>query len=424
MRRSLAWPFSLVLAVATGAVFAQAATVLTTPVESPRTEQTAEIVEAFYAAVNAVIRDGDVAALDGVVGPGFVDHTGLPGVAPDRSGLRHYLAALHLSAPDGELVVEDLAVAGDRALARVTLRGADRGAFLGIALGATVAVWGRTDVFRVADRRVIERWGDAEGAVFLETLGTAPRGTWLPIRAGTVLERITMQPGDSATTPALESRLLYLEAGSLTLAVGPASNEPALVAVAGGDTGGEATTTVSAGTAVTVAAGAFAVLPSSATYTLRNDGAEAATALVAAIFVPGAPSRAVPRSDPALENPVTAWPVGIGVQPLAGGFTTALPQDAVSAGVGRMTLAPGGRIPEITAPGPLLLTVESGTVDLEIGGGAVWVRDGATGRSSAAVSAPLDAGDGAFVPPGGVISLVNPNESPAVISLLTVAPIA
>jgi predicted ester cyclase len=416
MRRSLAWSFSLVLAVATGAVFAQAATVLTTPpLKFLPTEHTAETVEAFYAAVNAVIRDGDIAALDGVVGPDFVDHTGLPGVTPDLSGLRRYLAALHLSAPDGEVVVEDLAVADDRALARVTLRGADQGAFLGITLDAPVSAWGRADVFRVAGRRVTERWGDASSAVFLETLGTAPLGTWLPTRAGIAFERITMRPGDSVTTPAAESRLLFLEAGSLTLAVDPALTETALVARADGTTGGA----VNAGTAVPVTAGDFAVLPSSAAYTLTNDGAEPTTAIVAAIFVPGAPSRAVPRSDPALEDPVPAWPAGIGVRPLAGGFTTVLPQVSASAGVGRMILAPGGRVPEITAPGPLLLAVESGTVDVEIAGDAGWVRDGATSRSSVATSGPLDAGDGAFVPAGAILSFANLGDAPAGVLLVS-----
>jgi hypothetical protein len=89
-----------------------------------------------------------------------------------------------------------------------------------------------------------------------------------------------------------------------------------------------------------------------------------------------------------------------------------------------MTLASGAAIAELTAPGPLLLTVETGAVDVGVTTGSAWIRDGITCATQVAKSGSLRAGDGAFVPAGGVISLGNPDDPPAVIVLLAIVPLA
>ncbi|HEY7035131.1 MAG TPA: hypothetical protein VH482_27570 [Thermomicrobiales bacterium] len=76
---------------------------------------------------------------------------------------------------------------------------------------------------------MVERWGDGGNGVILETLGTAQLGTRLPVRAGVALERVTFRPGDAIAGPTPESRLLWLESGTLTVVAGPGSNAPVLV---------------------------------------------------------------------------------------------------------------------------------------------------------------------------------------------------
>jgi hypothetical protein len=163
---------------------------------------------------------------------------------------------------------------------------------------------------------------------------------------------------------------------------------------------------VTAGAEVIVAAGDLVALPNSAAYELRNDGPVTATVIVAAAYTPGTP-----------------WTAGVAEQTLAAGSTTAMPLEPASARFGRKTLASGGRLPEFTAPGPLLLAVESAGVDVEVADGSVWVRDGANGTTRTATWGSLDTGDGAFVTDGSVISFANQDEFPAVVTLLTVAPL-
>src|SRR5262249_3771524 len=157
---------------------------------------------------NDVIQTGDAAALAAAVAPDFVDHAGLPGVTPDRDGLGRYLLALHAVAPAVRLTPDQVVADGDRAMAQVAVDGSDRATFLGLAVGDGVAVWGDADDFRVADRRVAERWSDAAATVGFAALGRGLLGASLPAHAGLALEHVALPPGDHVGGVAQESRLV------------------------------------------------------------------------------------------------------------------------------------------------------------------------------------------------------------------------
>src|SRR5262249_23120447 len=110
-------------------------------------------------------------------------------------------------------------------------------------------------------------------------------------------------------------------------------------------------------------------------YELRNDGAEPATALVAAGFPPGGPRRSTARPQ-LTSNP---WPPGIARQELTDVAAARVPFGAVVAGIGRATLAPGARLVNLAAPGPVLLAVEDGSLDFAATVGEGWVRRGTDG---------------------------------------------
>src|SRR5262249_40617370 len=152
-RRSLVWPLSLLLAVATGAAVAQTVDLAASPVLAPvGSSATAAAVRAFYDAANTVIATGDATTLAAAVGPDFGDQAGLPGITSDRDGLGRYLVALHDVAPDARLASDRVVADGDRAMAQVRVDGIERATFLGLALRGGVTVWGDADAFRVADR--------------------------------------------------------------------------------------------------------------------------------------------------------------------------------------------------------------------------------------------------------------------------------
>src|SRR4029453_16404868 len=104
-----------------------------------------------------------------------------------------------------------------------------------------------------------------------------------------------------------------------------------------------------------------------------------ATALVAALSIPDMPGRSTLPTESAYADPATPWPNGISIQPLAGGLATRLGQGKMTAGFGRMTLATGSAILALTAPGPFLLSVGTGDVEISVTNGSAWIRDGVSG---------------------------------------------
>lgn len=421
MRRSLIWPLTLLLAVATGAAAAQTVNLASPPVaDTDQSQATGAVVRAFYEAANAVIQAGDAAPLDTAVAPDFVDHAGLPGVSPDRAGLGRYLIALHGIAPGIRLSGDGVLADGNRAMARVAVNGTSRATFLGLALGGGVTVWGDADVFRVANRRVVERWGGAEATVAFDLLGRAPIGTGLPPKAGLALERLVLPPGEQIEGPAEESRLVEVEAGTVTVSVDADSVGSASLLSPGSDTAGDGARTLRPGSRATLATGDLVALSVSASYVLNNTGTRAAGLLVASFFPADDPRRAAPSSDPAILPQAGPWPPDLTPQALAGGSVTNVPPGTTTMGIGRMMLSPGAWLSSLMTPGPLLLLVESGTLDFALPTGTAWVRSGANGASTNRAAGSLQAGDGALLAPGATVSLRESGDAPAVVLIVAV----
>jgi hypothetical protein len=413
----LAWVLSLGLALATGATVSQTVATVRMPLPSDiQSEVTAAAVRTFYAAANSVLATGDAAALAAAVPADFIDHAGLPGATPDRAGLARYLAALHDVAPGARLTVADLTAVGDRAMARVEVLGADEGTFLGIPLPGRLATWGRVDTLRVDGGQVRERWGDGAGLVSFESRGRLPLGNHLPILAGVALERIDLRPGDHTTPPPMESRLISVEAGTLTVAIEQASIGRAWVAAADGRT-----RAVAPGATTTLSGGDLLALAAPIRYDLRNDGTEPATALVTAVFPPDLPARSRSSSPSFDGRHGPPWPPNVVVQALTGAVVAELPIGALAAGLGRVTLAPGAQLKDFVASAKVVLAVESGALDFDAAAGAAWVRRGADGTTMAMSTGMLAPGDGALLPVDDIMTLRNPGEAPTVVVVFAIA---
>ncbi|HEY7037023.1 MAG TPA: ester cyclase, partial [Thermomicrobiales bacterium] len=283
MRRSFVRLGTILLAVATGAALAATAGFFdeSTSRDSEAVAGAAAVRQ-FYAAVDDVLRTGDGTLLAGALAPDFVDHGAAPGLPGTADGLVRELAALRATFPHLQLVPEAVTAEGDRVAVRVEVAGENAASFLGLSLGSTVAPWGELDLFRVAAGKIVERWGTPAPAV-LEPLGTAPLGPSPPAPQVVGLARLTFRPGAVYLDLADSVRLLYLESG--TLAVTIANADTGTPTVGAGDDGARPSQ-LAAPTALSLSAGL--------TYTFRNEGAEPAVAIVAAVCDPQAPGRTAP----------------------------------------------------------------------------------------------------------------------------------
>ena len=98
---------------------------------------------------------------------------------PDRptSGLRgpiQVIGQLHSAFPDLAVMVEDVFGEGDKVLVRHRWTGTHRGEILGIAATGRSVTVQAMNVFRIADGKIVERWGGPDLYGLIQQLGDKP----------------------------------------------------------------------------------------------------------------------------------------------------------------------------------------------------------------------------------------------------------
>ncbi len=125
-------------------------------------EENKAIVRKIY----EVIATGDFDRAEEIVDPEAADNE-----RPSHLGLPHpklldtfkrFAAEVRTAFTDVHTTVEDMIAEGDKVAARVTMRGTHQGEFEGIApTGKRVKV-STIDIFRFADGKIVEHWGQGD----------------------------------------------------------------------------------------------------------------------------------------------------------------------------------------------------------------------------------------------------------------------
>jgi steroid delta-isomerase-like uncharacterized protein len=116
----------------------------------------------------------DAAVASQVFSPDVVIHVDTPqgsedvrGIAAIRQALQPYLVAF----PDLRFTIEDQIVEGDRVATRWTARGTHRGTLMGHAATGKSVFFGGTDIFRIANGKIVEGWAHYDRLVILQQIG-------------------------------------------------------------------------------------------------------------------------------------------------------------------------------------------------------------------------------------------------------------
>ncbi len=117
---------------------------------------------------------GNLDAVDELVASNYVDHCALPGIAPDREGLKQFVAMSRTALPDFHSTIEDMIAEGDKVMTRFTVRGTQQGEFMGIApTGRQVTVTGIA-IHRISGGKIVENWLSMDMLGMLQQLGVVP----------------------------------------------------------------------------------------------------------------------------------------------------------------------------------------------------------------------------------------------------------
>jgi steroid delta-isomerase-like uncharacterized protein len=138
--------------------------------QQTQTESNKAIIRRYRQAHN----QNDMAALDEIVAADIVSHSSLPGLPAGREGGKIAHQGSLAAFPDGKTTTDDLIAEGDKIVERFTFVGTHKGDFLGIpASGKQVKVTGMS-IFRIANGKITEHWGENDGMGLLMQLGVLP----------------------------------------------------------------------------------------------------------------------------------------------------------------------------------------------------------------------------------------------------------
>jgi steroid delta-isomerase-like uncharacterized protein len=123
--------------------------------------------------LDEVLNRGNLAVIDELTGPNFVDHSIPPGVPATIEGFKGFVTMLRAAFPDLHFTIEDTIAEGDRLVQRTTAHGTMRGDFQGMPASGKDATWSEIHITRFADGKVVEHWGLVDQLGMLAQLGFA-----------------------------------------------------------------------------------------------------------------------------------------------------------------------------------------------------------------------------------------------------------
>lgn len=366
------------------------------------------VVYAFYDAINEVLRTGEPAALEAVLAPDFVLRGALTSGSPDRAGLVDQVVTTAAVAPGLRLEIAEVTVTGDRAIVRVAAAGGATATMLGVPFATPPPFWAPFNVVGIAGGQVSELWSGDEPLPRIELL----RQTRLdPLSSAEQAVRVRLLRVDAerdwSSESTFQSRVLYVEAGAITVVVDPSSPEPAVIFAGEGRGQGR---DVQPGARARVGEGEALALSPLVLYELRDEAAPVDLRAYEVAFPRYADTESVfpglavvgPPPPPAL----SPWTI------LAAAGRANMPPAAPSISFGRIILPPGRPLALGEAPGPLLLAVESGTLGLD-----------ARGDNLSPLTTVVEPGNATLVPRDEVSTLRAVGAEPVVIVVVTTLPI-
>ncbi len=123
--------------------------------------------------VDEVVNRGNLALIDELLAPDFIDHSAPPGVPPNREGAKSFFAMLRGAFPDLHSTVDDQIAEGDKVAQRITAHGTMKGEFAGMPPSGKSATWQSIHILRFANGKTVEHWAVQDQLGMLQQLGFA-----------------------------------------------------------------------------------------------------------------------------------------------------------------------------------------------------------------------------------------------------------
>jgi steroid delta-isomerase-like uncharacterized protein len=129
----------------------------------------------FRRMVEEVFNRGNIALIDEIMAPDFMEREELPpGFPPGREGVKLLTQMLRSAFPDFKATIEDMLAEGDKVMIRMTWSGTQQGEFMGVPpTGKRMSIQ-VIDIVRFSDDKAVEHWGVMDSMGMMQQLGAIP----------------------------------------------------------------------------------------------------------------------------------------------------------------------------------------------------------------------------------------------------------
>jgi len=124
------------------------------------------IARRFYDAMN----EGKLEIIDEVIDENLIEHDELPGLTPNREGVRQFFQMVRTAFPDFSMTIEDMIAEGDKVFIRAKMKGTQQGEFMGIPASGKQMTVPFADIVRFNGGRVVEHWGITDTGAMVRQL--------------------------------------------------------------------------------------------------------------------------------------------------------------------------------------------------------------------------------------------------------------
>jgi predicted ester cyclase len=113
-------------------------------------------------------------AVEEIVSADFLDHAGPPNLPRGPEAVKMQVVAYRTGVPDLQFSVDFLLAEGDLVACRWTGWGTQSGPLFGIPPTGKRGQTTGTHIYRIANGRIVERWGNSDDLGLLQQLGAIP----------------------------------------------------------------------------------------------------------------------------------------------------------------------------------------------------------------------------------------------------------
>ena len=135
---------------------------------------------AFRRTYERVLNQGDLAIVEELIAPDFMNHEAPPGRDRGPESIRQLATMLRTAFPDLRFTIEDIVAEGDVVAGRLVMRGTHRGPLMGMPPTGRSVHQAHMHFVRFRDGKAIEHWGLRDDAGMMRDLGAEAAPTGAP----------------------------------------------------------------------------------------------------------------------------------------------------------------------------------------------------------------------------------------------------